>query len=211
MGGLDERRRLKAEANFFEVVLFSFLFNLINFHLLRIGVTTDAEKAEDQTIGIKDADELGIRTTDSEEADGAEANGAKVDGVDKSGIGIRDPAKADRADEKDISLADLLDSIEVNGTVEPSTGTADPVEANGVDKPEIGPANPVDPAKVNGADESGTSTRDRADKPDTGLVAKDPRRRSAERRVAARASFFSFRRIAYLFFSSLEERPLALG
>ncbi len=106
--------------------------------------------------------------------DGAEADRAEADGVDEPSIGTG-----------------ITDSAEADGANEPGTGIGD-----GANKPGIGIGD--------GADEPGTGKGDGADEPDIGQAAEDPRRRPAERQVAARASLFFLCRVACFFFFSLE-------
>ena len=155
--GLNGSRRVKAEANFSDVALFSLWFNLINFCLPRIGVTTNPEKANNPNTSIADANKLDTGTIDLEEADGAKADRADVKGVEKLGTGKTDPVEANRVE-------------------------TDRAEENRADKPDI---RPVDPAEADGADEQGTGTVDlaepdkaevdRADKPDTNPMRKTHR------------------------------------
>ncbi len=63
-GGSDGSRGVKVRANSSEVALFFLLFNLINFRLPGVGVTTNVEKVEDPNTGAADADKPGIGTAD---------------------------------------------------------------------------------------------------------------------------------------------------
>ncbi len=86
-GGLDRSRKVKARANSSKVAFFYLWFNSINFRLLRVSVTTDAEKADDPNIGVADVDKPGMSIADLEEGDRVETdrveiNGAEVDIVE---------------------------------------------------------------------------------------------------------------------------------
>ncbi len=132
--------------------------------------------------------------TDVEKAEDPNTGAADAD---KPGIGTVDLEEVDGA-EADGAEADGAKADRVNKL---GIGIADPAEADGADEPGTGTA---DPAEADGADEPGTGTGDGANKPDTGLVAEDPRRRPAERQAVARASLFSFCRVACFFFFSSE-------
>lgn len=120
--------------------------------------------------------------------------------MDKPGTGIADPEEADKTEANGAERDGVeADGAEIDGADKPGTSTADPSEANRVDK--LG-TSIADLAEEDRADKSGTGTRDGADKSDTGPAAENPWRRPAERQVAARASLFSFHRVAYIFFSS---------
>ncbi len=102
-GGSDRSKGVKAGVNSSEVALFSLWFNLINFCLLGVGVTTNVEKAEDPNTGVADADKLGIGKADPKKADGAaadeaEANGAEADGANESGTDIANLVEANGVD-----------------------------------------------------------------------------------------------------------------
>lgn len=99
-GGLDQEKGIKARDNSFEVAILSFWFNLIAFRLLRVGVTTDVEKADDTNTNAADAEEPGMGTANLAYADGLDkpdtglvdpADPAEVCGADKPGIDIADP------------------------------------------------------------------------------------------------------------------------
>ncbi len=176
-GGSDGSRGVNVEANSSEVALFSLLFNSINFCLPGVDVTIDAEKAEDPNTGVADVDKPGTRTADSEEVDGAEADGAEADGVEADGVKT-DRAEVDRAEAKGVEA----DKAKVDGADKPGIGIgiADPAKVDRVDKPGIR-TGIADQAGADEADEPGIGIGDRADELDTGLGAKDPRKRPAEK------------------------------
>lgn len=101
----------------------------------------------------------------------------EVDGADKLNIGPADqsdPAKADRSDKSDIEIADLQ-------------------KANEANKPDIGLVDLADSIEVV-----------RANTTDIGTIAKVSRRQLVKQLAVVKASFFSFHKVAFLFFSSSE-------
>lgn len=146
------------------------------------------EKAEDSNISVADVDKLSIETVDLKEVDGV-----KADRANKSGIGIINPAEVDGVDKPDTDSADLVDPVEVDRADKLGTSPADlanPAEVDKVDKPDTGTANPIE---VDGID-----------KPSIGLAAKNLRRQLAKKQVVIGVFFYSFYKVAYLFFSSSE-------
>ena len=94
-GGLDKSIGVKARANSSVIVLFFLLFNLINFYLCAISVTTNVKKADNLNIDVVDAVKLSKSKTDL----------AKTGKPDKPGTSIAttDPAKIDGVNKSDTS------------------------------------------------------------------------------------------------------------
>lgn len=216
---MDRNRGIKAGVNSSEVAFFSLLFNLINFHLSRVGVTINAKKPDDPNIDIANIEKPGKSKANLIEADGAdvdeteadgadepgtgiansaEADGADADGVDKSDTDTVDPAEADRADKSDTGSPDPEDLAEADRADELDIGIIDLMEIDKTDKPYIDLIDLADFVKTDGTN-----------KPDIGTTTKDSQRepverRSAEKQEAVQAFRFYFRKVARISFFSLE-------
>ena len=217
--GLNGSIEIKAEANFSDIAFFSLWFNLINFCLSGIGVTINPKKIDDQNTGAIVADKSDTSRANLLEADKAEADRADVKKAHKFSMGKLDPAEANgtETDRAEVDQVDA-DRIEADGT-KANGAKVDAAEEDIANKPDISPTDPANLAKADGADEWGTgiadlveadlakanrAKEDRADKWDIGPRAEDWQKQLAEKQVAARASFFSFYKVAYFFFSFLE-------
>ena len=119
--GLDKSKRVKAEANSFDVTHFSLWFNSINFCLPRVGVITNSEKADNLNTDIADVNKLDIGKIDPKKADKDKVDGADAERADKPGTSTTNLVKIDEVDKPDTGLAHPANS-------------ADLTEANGADK-----------------------------------------------------------------------------
>ena len=226
-GGTNRSRGVKAGANSLDVTLFSFWFNLINFCLSRVGVTTNTKKVDNPNTNTADADKPSISIVDIKKGEKVEANNANADRMDKPFTDIANSAKVDkievdRTDDLDISPADPANPVEANEVDNQGTrpaNLADQVKVDGVDKQGTGTADLVNLVEAEVADKRGISIANLAktegvetykakaagaNKLDTGPAAKNLWRQPAKKQVKARASFFFFCQGACLFFSFLE-------
>lgn len=140
---IDGSKGVKARINSFDITLFFFWFNLINFCLSRVGICKDQ--------GITNIEEVDKPNTDivAKDPNIGTIDIKKLDRASKLGTGIADAKEADKVDNLSTSIS--TKAIDLN------TGITN---AKGVDRADKQSASIVDAEEADGADNLGISTID---------------------------------------------------